>query len=191
MNILALDLSLAATGICTPAGDLTTFKPRFAGEHRFDEIAAHVRDLVISTKAEMVCMEDVFIGQNASSSKPLCMLHGAVRLQLMRKKIPYAVVSPMSLKKAATGRGNAQKSDMRLAWYKRTGVDVSDDNACDAAWLHAIACEWYGQPRFELPQAQRDCLQKVVWPGLAKALVEKVASCFAVPLDSGNGEPTK
>ena len=175
MNILALDLSIAATGICSPSGDLTTFKPKSAGEHRFDEIAAHVRDLVVSTKAEMVVMEDVFIGQNASSSKPLCMLHGAVRLQLMRKKIPYAVVSPMSLKKFATSKHQAKKPDMRMAWYKRTGKDNADVDQVDAAWLFTMAHQAYGSPRFEMPAANCQAIEKVAWPAIpGRAAVKKI-----------------
>lgn len=165
MRILGLDLSLTATGMCRVGGVLGTFVPRSRGDSRLDEIAAAVRDWCAADDIELVVMEDLLFGGKAAAvmGGPLGMVHGAVRLQLIRKRLPYVVVPPASLKKYATGRGNATKPDMRVAWLQRARDDVRDDNQVDAAWLQAMALDWYGSPLFPVPTAQREAMQKVRW----------------------------
>ena len=38
----------------------------------------------------------------------------------------------MTLKKYATGKGNAKKQEMLMQIYKRWGVEFNDDNAADS-----------------------------------------------------------
>lgn len=49
------------------------------------------------------------------------------------------LVAPQQVKKFATGRGNAKKNEMLLAVYKKWGVDLTDDNLCDAYTLARVA----------------------------------------------------
>jgi crossover junction endodeoxyribonuclease RuvC len=49
------------------------------------------------------------------------------------------IVPPMSLKKYATGKGNAKKQEMLLAVYKKWGVEFTDDNMADSYVLAHIA----------------------------------------------------
>lgn len=48
-------------------------------------------------------------------------------------------IPPMTLKKYATGKGNAKKQEMMLQIYKRWGVELNDDNAADAYALARLA----------------------------------------------------
>lgn len=83
--------------------------------------------------------------------------------------MPYAYVVPATLKKYAADHGNADKARMAAAAYLAAGVEFADDpggDQCDAWWLRAAGLDHYGQPLFELPQAQRDRLTKVSWPEL-------------------------
>ena len=66
---------------------------------------------------------------------------GIVRLCLTRHKIKYLVVSPMSLKKFVTGKGNAaaDKEAMRRAVNKKWGVDFDQNDECDAYGLARVA----------------------------------------------------
>jgi Holliday junction resolvasome RuvABC endonuclease subunit len=48
-------------------------------------------------------------------------------------------ISPMTLKKYATGKGTSKKQEMLLQIYKRWGVEFSDDNAADAYALGRLA----------------------------------------------------
>jgi len=50
-------------------------------------------------------------------------------------------VPPMTLKKYASGKGNAKKQEMLLQIYKRWGVEFNDDNAADAYALGRLAAE--------------------------------------------------
>ena len=47
------------------------------------------------------------------------------------RKYPLKV-PPMTLKKYASGKGNAKKQEMLLQIYKRWGVEFNDDNAADS-----------------------------------------------------------
>lgn len=48
--------------------------------------------------------------------------------------VPYASVPVGTIKKHATGKGNASKSEMLTAAL-RAGRDITDDNEADAFWL--------------------------------------------------------
>ena len=47
------------------------------------------------------------------------------------RKYPLKV-PPMTLKKYASGKGNAKKQEMLMQMYKRWGVEFNDDNAADS-----------------------------------------------------------
>lgn len=57
--------------------------------------------------------------------------------------IEYTDCPSTTLKKFATGKGNASKEMMIDAYRKRLGVDPIDDNHADAWWLHAWAEDQY------------------------------------------------
>jgi Holliday junction resolvasome RuvABC endonuclease subunit len=61
--------------------------------------------------------------------------------------IPYASVHTGTLKKWATGTGNADKSQMILAAALRLGRQPLDDNEADAVILAAYAFSQYGDPK--------------------------------------------
>jgi len=71
-------------------------------------------------------------------------------------------VSPSTLKKFATGNGAAAKPDMRMALYKRAGIDIADNNQVDAWWLRQIGLHLTEHAtRIELPKLQLDALNKI------------------------------
>lgn len=79
--------------------------------------------------------------------------------------IPYAVAQPTTLKKYATGKGNASKDAVLLAVARRyPHIDVTDNNQADALVLAAMGADHHGQPLVELPHAHREALVKVAWP---------------------------
>lgn len=164
---LALDLSLAATGIAYPNGDTSTFKPKSKGDERLAEIARHVKDAIEQAQAEIVVVEDLPMGIRNAAAGKLGMLHGAVRLVMLVVKVPYLTVPPATLKTYATGKGNCQKPDMRMELFKRTGQDVADDNQCDAAWLRLLGLDLAGHAELPLPQSHRRALDKLTLPDAA------------------------
>lgn len=63
-------------------------------------------------------------------------LQGVIKLWCEEEGIPYCGYSPTSIKKHATGRGNASKDEM-LAAAREKWPDkrIADDNEADALWL--------------------------------------------------------
>lgn len=165
VSIAALDLSLTATGVALPNGTLATWKPTVAGDARLLELQDHLVELIRSSPIDLVVVEDFVVRTPAAAS--LGMVHGAMRTVLMRHNVIYTVASPASLKKYATGKGNSPKPDVRMALYKRTGVDEPDDNRVDAAWLRLMAIDRYTGEAC-VPLAQRAALGAVHWPELLK-----------------------
>ncbi|TDD32470.1 Holliday junction endonuclease [Actinomadura sp. KC06] len=168
MNAVGLDLSLTATGIAPVSGVTLTVQPGkgLRGAARLAEMREGI--LTITTAGgvpDVVAIEGpaysraLGAGHHEAAGlwwQVVCALHTA--------GIPYAVVTPSTLKKYATGRGNATKADMRVALLQRTGLDLRDDNQVDAWWLRCAALDSVCEAPVALPKAQRDALSKVEWP---------------------------
>lgn len=163
--VVGLDLSLTATGIARGAEfhgpTLTVAGQAHRGDRRLLDIVAAVHDAVAAF-AVLAVIED--LPTHAHSAGITGMVHGAVRLELLRMRVPYALVPPATLKRYATGRGNASKADMAVASFKRAGLEFRDDNQADAWWLRAMGLDHLGHPIVKLPEAQRAALLKVRWP---------------------------
>lgn len=170
MKITAFDLSLTATGwaqrddagiseglIKFPKLVKTPVHRLAAIRHAVSAIA-HGSDLVIT--------EGYAFGRT-NRAHNMGELGGVVRVQLIIDDgITVVVIPPPVLKKFATGRGNAGKSDVLVAAVRRLGLDNSDHNIADAHWLLAMAmCHHgvYGAPA--MPATQLAVLEKVDWSG--------------------------
>ncbi len=167
-RVIGLDLSLTATGIATWDGRPTSTIRTLAsdGDQRLRSIMVTVRadawDYINSEPIELAVIED--LPTHAHGAGITGMVHGAVRVALIERGVPYALIPPATLKKYATGRGNATKPDMRMALFQRAGLDLRDDNQVDAWWLRAAGLDVLGHPLVDLPKAQREALTKVSWP---------------------------
>jgi len=161
--VLGIDPSLAATGIALPDGGLTLAGGAAAlGDERLRSIYDVVVSAATLQRAQLAMIED--LPTHAHGAGKTAMVQGVVRLALLQTGVPYALVVPATLKKFATGSGNAGKPDLRMALYKRTGVDERDDNLVDAAWLRFAGLDWLGHPPVDLPKTQRAALAKITWP---------------------------
>lgn len=169
LRVLGLDLAIGATGICLADGRTITVKPKTKGDARLNEIRGHIGASLtaVGEVVDLVVMEDVPATMQGAAGKVIPILHGAVRAMLLDIGLPYVTVAPATLKAYATGKGNADKTAMAMAAYKRAEVEFGDDNQCDAWWLRAAGLDWYDAPEFTLPQAQRERLVKVAWPDLS------------------------
>lgn len=157
--IVGLDLSIAATGICDTRGEVSTVGGSSGGDERLVRIGAAVYGATVAQNAELVVIEDLQ-SRTMGNGVITHLVHGVVRHDLTANGVPYALVPAATLKLFATGKGNADKTEMALAAYKVAGVEFADDDQCDAWWLRVAGFDALGEPLYELPARQRDALHR-------------------------------
>jgi Holliday junction resolvasome RuvABC endonuclease subunit len=162
--VVGLDLSMTASGVCTSDGAFT-IKPKANGDERLMEIRDRIYDAVVG--ADLAVIED--LPANAKSAGITGRVQGIVRLTLLDAKVPYVLITAASLKKYATGKGNADKVAMGVAAMKRFGLEFADDNACDAFWLRCAGLDALGFALAAMPAVNRAALDAVAWPGTGGA----------------------
>lgn len=164
-RVVGLDLSITATGIAWCDDTTYTVTSKATGDARLPAIVSEVARAVDGRNIDLVVIED--LPTHAKAAGITGMVHGAVRTWLINHHVPYALITPASLKKYATGRGNAGKPDMAVAAYKRLGREPADDNQVDALWLRAAGLDHLAHPPAVMPAAQRAALAAVKWPTAA------------------------
>jgi Holliday junction resolvasome RuvABC endonuclease subunit len=182
-RVIGVDPSLTATGLALVDGSLTTVGGAAAlGDGRLTRIHDEILRACDGGPV-LAVLED--LPTHTKSAGITGMVQGVVRLALRTAGVPYVTVVPATLKKYATGRGGADKADMRMALYQRTGVDERDDNRVDAWWLRHAGLDWLGAPVIRLPKQQRDALVKVAWPPNLRA----AAHLFVADTPDWGGRP--
>jgi Holliday junction resolvasome RuvABC endonuclease subunit len=157
MNVIGLDPSLTATGWATAATTGTITEG--AGDDRLKLLYNAVT--LLSATSDVAVVED--LPANAKSAGLTGRAQGVVRLALMRNMVPYVTVPAATVKKVITGKGNASKSDIRMAIYRRAGLDLADDNQADAWVLRQIGLILFDQPdAVSLPASHTADLAKKV-----------------------------
>ncbi len=170
-RVVGLDLSLTATGVAYSDDSVGTIKTRATDrDRRLGQIRQHLAATIrgpkltdwSSSPAALVVIED--LPTHAKSAGITGMVHGIARELLSSADVPYALVPPATLKKYATGRGNADKTAMAIAALKRGDREFADDNQCDAWWLRVMGLDHLGRPPLSMPATHRAALAKVGWP---------------------------
>ncbi|GAA2346584.1 hypothetical protein [Dactylosporangium salmoneum] len=168
-TVRGLDFSLTSTGVAGNTGWADTLKPpaKLRGHDRMawllERVADHCRGV------DLVVVEGPSYGnqgaQRQSGHHERAGLWWMATHALWKAGIPVAVAPPASVKKFATGSGNAAKDAMVLAAARRFPWFDGDNNACDALWLCAAGAAWLGVPMVDLPKAQLTALDGIDWPG--------------------------
>lgn len=178
MRIMGLDPSITCTGISLPDGTSWAVKPKAKGDARLMQVADSVRNAVTAGRVDFVVMEGLAGMYKGEAARVTPMVHGALRLELMRLGVPYMLLNPTTLKRFATGSAVADKTAMALAALKRLGAEYGTSDECDAAWLRTAGAFVYGTGHMQrpdgtvviLPQVQVDALKRgvkgvpVEWP---------------------------
>lgn len=166
-RVVGLDLSLTATGIAHDGGQ-RTIRSNKTGIDRCVHIAGQVMDDIsawLSNLHDLIVIEGYSFGAPRSShSHALGELGGIIRFELRRMGRSWVDVPPASLKKYATGKGNANKGEMLAAAIRRLDYEGASDNEADALWLRAMGLDHLGAPLVDLPAINRTALEKVQWP---------------------------
>lgn len=170
VEVIGVDWSLAATGVCDAMGVRRTLTP--PTRDRVDRLVwffrqaqALVADLDLL--ATVLVFEQPYVAgpERGSSTLDLGRLYGVLDVALRHWQHRIAWVPVGTLKVFATGSGKSKKPDLRAEAIKRGGVDIADDNQCDAWWLRLMGLYQYGAPAFDLPASHVRALHSVKWPG--------------------------
>lgn len=176
-NVIGLDLSLTATGMCAPFAGCDP-EPVVIRTNSKDPLGRRMACIASAIQyeldtlsgdgsVELAVVED--LPTHAHGAGKTGTVHGVVHLLLFQHAIPTVTVPPATLKVWATGRGNAGKSDIRMETFKRYGVDLDDDNAADAFQLWTLGAWLLGDPIVDLPQTHTRALDKLHVPALKEA----------------------
>lgn len=167
MHVVALDLSLTATGVA----DSRTMDARVISPPRGLSEAGRLFYLQkaidqATEGADLVVREGYAMGaKNMAHVRSIGELGGVVRLTLHCRNRPLVEVPPATLKKFATGAGNAPKEAVLQAAWQRLKYEGHDHNESDALFLMHAALVHYGLPgAVQLPKAQVEALAKIDWP---------------------------
>jgi len=147
--------ALSAVSVESPANHITwVFKSKYRGVQRLDDIQTFMFDKFEWLEARGNVIKDVAMeGTVLASNSALVLgeLAATVKLELFDffrdrtgnpSRFPLQI-PPMTLKKYATGKGNAKKQEMLLQIYKRWHIEFNDDNAADAYSLARLAADAY------------------------------------------------
>jgi len=158
--ILGLDPSLTRTGVALPNGEALALRPKDKGLDRLLWIRKEIGILIGSVDSlDFVCIEGFSYGSKGKAVFEIAGLGYMLRLMMYENSIPFLEVSPSSLKKYATGHGNANKTEVIRAAWKRLGYEGTDDNEADALWLRAIGLDYAGDPILAMPEVNRSILE--------------------------------
>lgn len=154
--VIGLDLSLTAAGIAHPDGTAETLHTgTHRGMSRLSLIWGRINRALDEAEPspDLVVIEGYSYGSQGRALVSLGELGGLVRYMLWSEGWRYIEVSPGTLKKYATGKGDAGKNAMLIAARDRLGYGGEDNDEADALWLRAAGHQVLGDPLVTMPKA--------------------------------------
>lgn len=166
---VGLDLSLSSTGIALADGTVTMVKTEpLRGMERIERVRSAVANALepMNGRGKTECLVAVegYAPTHIGTAIGAGELGGVIRHMLWRQAIPFAVVTPGSLKLYATGHGNASKTGMVIAARERLGYEGQWHDEADALWLRCVALDLLGAPPAVVPKAHRRALSAIQFP---------------------------
>lgn len=174
MQVIGLDLSYSATGVAHADGTTSRIVtvPTQPDPARWRAIRNEVLDLIDRDADGVVVVIEDLPAARAHGIGRTGMLHGVIRLALadaVDTGFVQAVVfvPPASLKRYATGKGNAGKPQVMAEAIRRLDYQGSDDNEADALWLRQLGLARYAPDlAVAVPQTHLRALDGIAWPDL-------------------------
>lgn len=168
---MAIDPSLTSTGIAVgaKAPHLTLWKPgKATGIDRLAWFSEAAYRAICGYKVSLVAIEGYAFSSRNSRAHALGELGGVLRLACARAAVPVLDVPPSTLKKFATGKGNASKELVLTEAVRRLGYEGSSTDEADAQWLWLLAKTWLKESDqgAKLPQSHLSALnttKKGLW----------------------------
>ena len=172
---IGIDPSLTSTGLVIigqnhPHTQLIQPK-ELRGVSRLDYILSAVEEALLTCMGDGLCELYAAIEGPAlhavNRADDLGQVRGILLLHLYRSHVSTLTIAPTSLKKFATGNGQANKDKMISTAATELDRELSNDEA-DAYWLARVAESYYGEV-FHLTRAQREVLHGIRKPKAKKS----------------------
>lgn len=175
MRLVAFDLSLRATGYAVADteddGGLVTrsgvINPPCMGVERLAFYQSRLWEL--AEGADLVVIEEYAFSAHAAHAHELGELGGVVRLTLHKRGVRWLPMPIKTMKRYATGNGNARKEVVLTAAVRRLDYFDGSYDEADALWLLFMALDQYQLSPITMPAAQRQALTVVAWPDLTES----------------------
>lgn len=94
------------------------------GDDRYETIADWAVDVLKENNVNSVGLEGYAFNAFADNLTQIAEATGLLKYFLYKASIPYNLYTPSSIKKSASGKGNASKDLMYEAWLEDVGVDL-------------------------------------------------------------------
>ena len=152
-TILALDLSLNGTGMAYRDGwDIVTRRvtvKKLRGLARLAYVSQQVSEVMEENGTDTIVVEDyaMGIGRGGGMTFTIGELGGVIKLLAYDKGMRVVLVSPATLKKFVTGKGNAKKDAMAEHALRRWGHTFDTDDECDAYCLYRLGEQYFSRRR--------------------------------------------
>jgi len=121
---------------------------RMAFHHRLKRIYTELEKVIASYEPEVMAVEDLFIARNIKSALKLGHARGVAILAGLNADLPIAEYSPLEVKKALVGYGQAHKVQVQEMVRTLLGLgDPPDTDTADAlavAICHLHSCQGAG-----------------------------------------------
>ena len=114
---------------------------------RLRQIYDSLAGLVHRHQPQALALEDIFLAANVRSAFVLGQVRGVVLLLAARSAVPIFHYSPLVVKKAVVGYGQASKSQVQLMVRQLLGVEMVNQHAADAlavGMCHLFHSRWPG-----------------------------------------------
>jgi crossover junction endodeoxyribonuclease RuvC len=116
-------------------------------ESRLCRIFDGLSELIHQHRPQAIALEEIFLASNVHSAFTLGQVRGVVLLLAARAKVPIFHYSPLVVKKAVVGYGQASKAQVQLMVRQLLGVEVTNQHAADALAVglcHLFHSRWPG-----------------------------------------------
>lgn len=163
-KVIGLDLSLTSTGVACNRGWVERIRtgPNPNVFERLRVIAGTVASF--ASGADLIVVEGLAMGSQTGQHLTRAGMWHVVMENLDARGYRWAQVPPATLKKYATGKGNAGKDEVLAAVIRRfPNVEVRGNDEADALVLAAMGADHLGFPMVDMPAVNRGALAKVDW----------------------------
>jgi crossover junction endodeoxyribonuclease RuvC len=159
--VVGIDPSLTGTAVCVAGNNPERFSsvPAEGLRGRMLRFITLANTVVNAVPLNArVMLEDYSFGSRGDAVTNLAEYGGILRMKLLEITPDVVEVTPSQLKKFATGKGNADKTAIAVAAFKRWGIEFATSDETDAFVLAQIGLCYSGQQEPD-NAAQREVIE--------------------------------